>query len=295
VPGVIINQFSMDEHRGIFRIATTTGDMWRSDEYTSKNNIYNLDGSMNLLGQLEGIAPGERIYSVRFMGDRGYVVTFKQVDPFFVIDLRNPAAPRVLGALKIPGYSEYLHPYDDNHIIGFGKDTIEVGQKGSNGDSMAFYTGLKMAVFDVTDVSNPVEMFKERIGGRGTESPVLYNHKALLFSKEKNLLALPVTVMEVKGLDLMTEIVGGFPAYGEFTFQGAYVYDFDLTGGFQLKGRITHLSDQDYQMAGSYWYDSEKNVDRIIYINDVLYTLSGKYIKANNMKDLTELDTLELN
>ena len=288
VPGTIVNQFSMDEHKGVFRIATTSGDMWRDDEFTSKNNVYNLDSNMNLLGKIEGIAPGERIYSVRFMGDRGYMVTFKTVDPFFVIDLKDPAAPRVLGALKIPGYSDYLHPYDDNHIIGFGKDTIEIGPKGSE---VAYYLGMKMAVFDVTDVSNPVEKFVEKIGGRGTESPLLYNHKALLFSKEKNLLALPITLMEVKG----PEVVGGFPTYGTFTFQGAYVYDLNLNSGFTLKGRITHLSDQDYLMAGSYWYGSDKNVDRIIYISDVLYTLSAKMIKANNLNNLTELNALNLN
>ena len=289
-PGVILNQFSMDEYKGIFRIATTSGEIWRSGENTSKNNVYNLDEGMNIIGRLEGIAPGERIYSVRFMGDRGYMVTFKTVDPFFVIDLKDPAAPKVLGALKIPGYSDYMHPYDDNHIIGFGKETIELGPKGG-GNSTAYYTGMKMAVFDVTDVSNPVEMFKEKIGGRGTESPLLHNHKALLFSKEKNLLALPITLMEVKG----PEVVDGFPVYGEFTYQGAYVYNLNLTDGFQLKGRITHLSDQDYQMAGSYWYDSDKNVERILYINDVLYTLSGRYIKANSLNDLADISALDLN
>ena len=292
VPGIIVNQFSMDEHKGIFRIATTSGDMWRDDEHTSKNNVYNLDERMNIIGKLEGIAPGERIYSVRFMGDRGYMVTFKTVDPFFVIDLKDPSSPKVLGALKIPGYSDYMHPYDDNHIIGFGKETIELSQSRFGGsDTMAYYLGMKMAVFDVSDVSNPIEKFKETIGGRGTESPLLYNHKALLFSREKNLLAFPVTLMEVKG----PEVVDGFPAYGEFAFQGAYVYDLDMTNGFRLKGRITHLSDQDYRMAGNYWYDSVKNVERLLYIDDILYTMSGRYIKANNLTDLTEINTLDLN
>ncbi len=113
------------------------------------------------------------------------MVTFKKVDPFFVLDLKNPAAPAILGALKIPGFSDYLHPYDENHIIGFGKETIEINQT-------AFYQGLKLAVFDVTDVTNPVEMFKTTIGDRGTDSEVLQNHKALLFDQEKGILAFPV-------------------------------------------------------------------------------------------------------
>ncbi|MDD3653578.1 MAG: beta-propeller domain-containing protein [Desulfotomaculaceae bacterium] len=292
VPGTILNQFSMDEYNGYFRIATTKGEIWRSDEHTSKNNMYVLGESLNITGKLENIAPGERIYSVRFTGDRAYMVTFKTVDPLFVIDLKDPGQPEILGALKIPGYSNYLHPYDEDHVIGFGKDTIELGQKGGKGevDSMAYYTGMKMAIFDVTDVTNPKEMFVEKIGDWGTDSELLYNHKALLFARDKNLLAFPVSVSEVKG----SEVQGGFPAYGEFIYQGAYVYNIDLTDGFKLKGRITHISDQDYQKAGSYWYDSEKNISRVLYIDDVLYTLSGKYIRANSLDSLAEISTVEL-
>ncbi|MCL6559705.1 MAG: beta-propeller domain-containing protein, partial [Firmicutes bacterium] len=294
VPGTILNQFSMDEHNGFFRIATTKGEAWRTDEYTSKNNLYVMDQKLNVVGKIENIAPGEKIYSTRFVGDRGYMVTFKTVDPFFVIDLKDPRQPKILGALKIPGYSDYLHPYDENHVIGFGKDTIEIGRKdreGNEAESMAFYTGMKMAVFDVSDVGNPVEMFKEEIGDRGTDSELLRNHKALLFSKAKNLLAFPVTVREVEG-DTLNQ--SGFPEYGRFTYQGAYVYNIDLVKGFTLKGRITHLSDEDYQKAGDYWYDSEKNVERIIHIGDTLYTLSREYIKANNLTDLSELNTLRI-
>lgn len=292
VPGIVLNQFSMDEYNDCFRIATTSGDTWRNDEYTSKNNLYTLDSGLNILGRLEGIAPGEKIYSVRFIGSRGYMVTFKTVDPFFVIDLKEPSRPAILGALKIPGYSDYLHPYDENHIIGFGKETIEIGQKGDGaaGDTAAYYTGMKMAIFDVTDVSNPLEMYKETIGDRGTYSELLNNHKALLFAKDKNLMAFPVSVMEVQG----DKVQDGYPVYGEFVYQGAYVYNIDLADGFLLKGRITHLTEEDYQKSGNYWYDSDKNVERIIYIGDVLYTLSGKYIKASNLHGLTEIGTLEI-
>ena len=126
VPGTIINQFSMDEHNNTFRIATTTGDMWMN---TSKNNVYILDEDLKVLGKLEGLAEGERIYSTRFAGDRMYMVTFRQVDPLFVIDTSNPRAPELKGMLKIPGYSTYLHMVDENHILGFGYDT-EVNQWG---------------------------------------------------------------------------------------------------------------------------------------------------------------------
>ncbi|NSW91057.1 MAG: beta-propeller domain-containing protein [Firmicutes bacterium] len=279
VPGRILNQFSMDENGKYFRIATTSGQIWRNDEFTSKNNIYVLDEMLDITGKIEDIAPGEQIYSVRFMGDRAYMVTFRTVDPLFVIDLKDPRSPKILGALKIPGYSDYLHPYDENHIIGFGKDTVEV--KGQ-----AYYLGMKIALFDVTDVSNPIQKFSETIGDRGTESEILRNHKALLFSKEKGLMAFPVTVMEVKGKNKFND--GGFPEYGQFSFQGAYVYNVDLTKGFTLKGRITHLSNDEYLRAGRGWYESDKNINRILYIKDVLYTLSNSMVKANGLVDLDE-------
>jgi uncharacterized secreted protein with C-terminal beta-propeller domain len=169
VPGHVLNQFSMDEYEGYFRIATTTG-------WYGANHLYILDKDMNIVGRLENLAPGERIYSARFMGERAYLVTFKKVDPLFVIDLEDPYNPRVLGKLKIPGYSDYLHPYDETHLIGIGKDTIDAGD-------FAWFQGVKIALFDVSDPENPKEISKIVIGERGTESYVLRDHRAFLFSR----------------------------------------------------------------------------------------------------------------
>ena len=294
VPGNILNQFSMDENDGYFRIATTKGDIWRNDENTSKNNLYVLDDELKIVGSIEDIAPGEKIYSVRFMGDRAYMVTFKTVDPLFVIDLKDAKNPKILGALKIPGYSDYLHPYDENHIIGFGKDAVEVVHKDNNGNEvgrMAYYLGMKIAIFDVTDVNNPKEMFTEKIGDRGTDSELLNNHKALLFSKEKNLMAFPVTVLEVKDKDKGIS-PNTMPEYGSFAFQGAYVYNIDLIHGFTLKSKISHINDEEYLKSGGDWYGSNKNVERILYISDDLYTISKGMVKAhdiNSMKQKGEL------
>ncbi len=295
VPGSILNQFSMDESSGFFRIATTTGEMWRDDAFTSKNNVYVLDSSLSVTGKLEDIAPGEKIYSVRFMGHRAYMVTFRTVDPLFVLDLKDPKNPQVLGALKIPGYSDYLHPYDENHIIGFGKDAVEIVRKDEKGNEIfrnAYYLGMKMAIFDVSDVKNPKEKYSEKIGDRGTDSELLRNHKALLFSKEKNLLAFPVTLMEV--MDQEKFEANGMPAYGSFSFQGAYVYGIDLEKGFRLRGRITHISEDEYMKAGDRWYDSNKSIQRILYIDDSLYTVSNSRIKAHGIHDLKEKGSLEL-
>lgn len=225
------------------------------------------------------------------MGDRAYMVTFKKVDPFFVLDLSNPASPQILGKLKIPGYSDYLHPYDENHIIGFGKDTVELKTWGD--ESQAYYLGMKVAIFDVSDVANPVEMSKVLIGDRGTDSELLHNHKALLFSASRNLLAFPVTVMEVQS----SKAAPGtqpFPDYGSFSFQGLYVYNIDLVNGLQLRGRITHLSPQDYQAAGDSWYRSGRNIERAVYIGDTLYTLSADLVQAHDLGSLALQQSLSL-
>lgn len=284
VPGHTLNQFSMDEYQGIVRIATTSGQEWWRNQSLSSNNLYTLDQELNILGRVENIAPGELIYSTRFMGTKAYMVTFRTVDPFFVIDVSDPQSPKILGKLKIPGYSNYLHPYDENNIIGFGKDTIEL--KNPYG-TQAFYEGMKMALFDVSNVTAPVEKDREIIGDRGTDSELLSNHRALLFSREKNLLAFPVTVMEaVDDSDMKL-------SYGSFAFQGAYIYQVD-NKGFTLKGRISHLNQDDYLKAGDYWGGNDKSINRIIYIGDVLYTLSDSMIQAHQMENLKYLGSLSL-
>ena len=290
VPGTILNQYSMDESKGYFRIATTD-NAWDDGQFRQTNNLYVLDERLQTIGALENLAPSERIYSTRFMGTRAYMVTFRNVDPLFAIDLRDPTKPTVLGQLKIPGYSDYLHPYDDTHLIGFGKETVEVPSKGMGQDAtMAFYQGMKIALFDVTDVTRPKEMFKEVIGDRGTNSELLYNPKALLFSKEKGLLAFPVELMELPD-DSKIE-TGNFPAYGQFVYQGAYVYGIDLNKGFNLRGRITHLSQDDLAKSGQYGYDYDKAVHRILYANGSLFTLSDRMLKANDLGSLRERGSL---
>jgi len=283
VSGHILNQFSMDEYEDNFRIATTIGNMW-DEENPSQNNVYVLDEELNVIGELEGLAPGEKIYSVRFMGEKGYVVTFKKVDPLFVIDLSDPENPDVLGKLKIPGYSDYLHPYDENHIIGIGKEAVEAEDENRN---FAWYQGVKMAIFDVSDVENPIELHKVVIGDRGTSSYALQEHKAFLFDRKKELLVLPITLAEIQGEKTQDN------QYGEFTFQGAYVYNINLEDGFELNGRITHYEEDEVEKkSGSYWH-GDKNVQRSLYMDDVLYTFSNTMIKANELDDLDEVGYVE--
>jgi inhibitor of cysteine peptidase len=273
VPGSVINQFSMDEYNGNFRVATTQYLNWDTNNTT--NNLYILDENLSTIGKLENLAKGERIYSVRFMQGKAYIVTFKQVDPLFVIDVSNPTSPKVLGELKIPGYSQYLHPYDETHLIGFGRDTQTVndvyGQRVVN-------KGIKMALFDVADVNNPKELYSVKIGDIGTYSEVLDNHKALLFSKEKNIIAFPISVSEGEN-------------YGtKLTFQGAIIFGLSLDSGFTERGRIGHLN----ITKGYGDYDYTKQVERIIYIGDTLFTLSKGMIKATDLNTMKELGKVEI-
>ena len=278
VPGQVLNQFSMDEYQGYFRIATTTGWM-------GQNNVYVLDGNLDIVGSLEGLAPGERIYSARFIGSRVYLVTFEKVDPLFVIDLEDPSNPRVLGELKIPGYSDYLHPYDETHLIGVGKDAVDMG-------SFAWYQGVKIALFDVSDPENPIEISKYMIGDRGTDSYALQDHKAFLFSRQQNLLVLPILLAEINEESYPGEIPPD--AYGEYVWQGAYVFNISLDDGLVLKGRITHFNNDDYVSEWRSYYSYDYSVQRSLYIDNVLYTISGRSVKMNNLEDLSEISEIEL-
>ena len=289
VPGHVLNQFSMDESGGYFRIATTIPQAWGYNGQAvsqSASNVYVLDMGLNRIGGVEGIAPGESIYSVRFMGSRAYMVTFKKIDPFFVIDLSDPAAPRILGKLKLPGYSSYLHPYDGNYVIGLGK-----GAEPSEQGDFAWYQGVKLSLFDVRDVENPREVANFEIGDRGSSSYALDDHKAFLFSKERNLLVIPV--LEAK-LD-KSKYAGDVPsyAYGDYVFQGAYVFNVTPEGGFVLKGRITHATDEEMMKAGEYYW-SNSNVKRALYMDDYLYTVSDQYVKANSLSSLAQISSVQV-
>jgi len=287
VTGYVLDQFSMDEHEGYFRIATTS-QMTSFPEESSpilhlQNNVYILNMDLDTIGKLESIAPGEDIHSVRFMGDICYLVTFRKIDPLFVINLSDPYSPKILGELEITGYSDYLHLYDENHVIGVGKETIAAEE----GD-FSWYQGVKISLFDVTDMTNPEELAKYEIGDRGTDTPVLNDHKAFLFDREKNLLVLPVLVAKVNE----GQYPNGVPppyTYGEYVWQGAYIFtiSLELEEKIMLRGTITHIENGNLHNASNY-------VTRALFIGDVLYTISESKIKMNSLLDLSEINELNL-
>ncbi len=175
IPGTPLNQFALDEYNGYLRVATTVGGTWgmfgRMGE--TANDIYVLNANMSVVGSLTGLGLDERIYSARFVKDRGYLVTFKQTDPFFVLDLSDPSKPEMKGELKIPGYSSYLHPVSDNLILGIGSENWQV----------------KLSLFDVSIAAKPAEVSKYILAENWTEAQ--NNHHAFLLDAKNQLFFLP--------------------------------------------------------------------------------------------------------
>jgi uncharacterized secreted protein with C-terminal beta-propeller domain len=278
VPGQLLNQFSLDEKDGNLRVAVTRPQGWSNllseEQKKSSNNLYVLDSQLKAIGSLEGLAPTEQIYAARFMGDRAYLVTFVQTDPLFVIDLKDPTQPKLLGELKLPGFSNYLHPYDENTLIGLGKDT-ETSQWGGQVAS-----SLKIALFDVSNPATPMELSSLTLGDRGSDSAALYDHLAFTFSKEKNLLALPIS---------LTSKATGRYDYGLLDFNGSVVLDL-ANKKIVEKGRVSH-NVSDVQTNGV--YDYQKAVRRNLIIENNLYTLSDARLKINDLANFKEINRVD--
>ncbi|HPG92811.1 MAG TPA: beta-propeller domain-containing protein, partial [Clostridia bacterium] len=263
VNGTVLNQFSMDEYNGNFRIVTTV-NTWSYLEYetdggttstgfenTTYNNLYVINQNMSVVGQIENLAQGETIYSARFDGNTGYVVTFRQVDPLFSIDLSDPTNPVILGELKIPGFSNYLHNYGEDLLFGLGRDADE--ETGGAGY-------LKLSMFDVSDNANVTEAHSLIIDGV-YYSEASYNHKAILINYERNIIA--------------------FPAGDTYM-----VYSYDAEQGFVEVAVLSLTKDLGYD-----WYWGSM---RGLYIGDVLYVFSDTVMISYDMNNYKEIFSVQL-
>jgi uncharacterized secreted protein with C-terminal beta-propeller domain len=213
VQGSVKDQFSMGENmQGDLNVATTSG--WGN---ASSNNVFTMRESgtrLEVAGAILNVAPGERIFSSRFMGDKGYLVTFRQVDPLFTLDLSDPEDPRVVGELKIPGFSSYLHPIEDGYVLGLGRSGDEEGRVG----------GLQLSLFDVRDPANPVRVASYSFsGGRSSGSAAEYDHHAIQYFAEQKTLVLPVWNYDEES--------------GEYV-EGMAVVEVDTQGGFEQVGFV---------------------------------------------------------
>ncbi len=222
VPGRVLNQYSMSEHNSFLRIASTVGPSFNrvgQNTSESKNNVYVLEqveDALTVAGSVEGLAPGESIQSARFLGDRGFLVTFVQVDPLFTLDLSDPRNPQVVGELKVPGFSTFITPMGENHLLTIGRDTSE---------EFGFVRadGVRLSIFDVTDFANPQLAHSETIGIGGAYSEALFNPKALTYFEQRDLLAFPVEIYAFsEGIDFAVdgEAGGSDDDFGDAEFEG---------------------------------------------------------------------------
>ena len=276
VIGHTLNQFSMSEYDGKLRIATTKdgfglvgGDAAVDTGGESESYVSVLDernGKLVQLGQVGGLGKGERIYAVRFIGTTGYVVTFRQTDPLYTVDLSDPAAPRVAGELKIAGYSAYLHPIADNLLIGVGQDATEEGRT----------KGLQVSLFDVSDPASPKRLHNAVMPGANSDAE--WDHHAFLWWPTKNLAVVPFQrfVQTTSTPGTSTD-----PALGAPEIQGfeSGVLGMRVTrAGINEAGRVTHPNEP--QVFGG--------VRRSLVVGDTLLTVSDTGLKASGIDDLAE-------
>ncbi len=268
VSGLMENQFWMDESDGYLRVATTDTE--------DGNNLFVLDGGLNPVGSITGIAKGERIYSVRFIGDKGYIVTFRTIDPLFAIDLSDPSHPAVKGELKIPGFSDYLHPVGENLLLGIGYDTKETYVRDENGRETVvgvYQGGIKLSLFDVSDMAKPVEKDTLVLGGQGSFADAMENHKAIMTDPANGLIGFDASLYDDKDRAQ--------------SFSGALLIKAG-EDGLSEKGRI-EAKQGEAEAPGDMAY-----IRRLVYIGDTLYYLQDGRVRAFDYETLAEKDSLTL-
>lgn len=275
VPGRPLNQYSLGEYEDYLRIATTDSSWSADDGRRTSNAVYVLGesgGDLAIVGKVEGLGePGEEIYAARFIGERGFVVTFLRTDPLYVLNLSDPTNPQVSGELKVPGYSDHIQLLDENHLLTIGKDAEPAGDWG------AWVQGVQVCIFDVTDMTNPQLKHKEIIGGRGTNSEANYNPKAFNYFAAKSALAFPI--------DLYSGDTTG-PVYGDHTFTGLLVYGVSADTGFAELGRISTVNEG--QTSGGCWWNYYGST-RGVFIGDYVYAVSDLGVKAASLNDVSTI------
>lgn len=264
VPGYLINQFAMSEHEGDLRVASTSSPNWWGGGRERQESMVTVlrpnDGQLELIGQVDGLGKDEQIYSVRFMEDVAYLVTFRQTDPLFTLDLSDPTDPVVRGELKIPGYSAYLHPMSATLLIGVGQDATNDGR----------IQGSQVSLFDVSDLDNPKRIDKLTLAN-GSSSIAEYDHRA--FTRWGSAVVLPLTEYNYweEGTDFFT---------------GAVVIE---VGNDSLEplGRLSHVDATDWDSG---WNSA---IVRSLVIDDTLYTVSNRGILASDLSTLEDVDWID--
>jgi hypothetical protein len=281
VDGHVLSSFSLDEHAGHLRVATTIGHL-AGPRLQNAVTVLRADGDLAPVGRVGGLAPGEDIRAVRFDGARGFVVTFRKTDPLFVLDLADPAAPRVAGELKVPGFSTYMQLMDPGHLLTIGYDAVEDG-------GFAWFQGILLQIFDVRDPAAPALLHREVIGTRGSSSAAATNHLAFNWFAPKGLLAIPMTRCE-----------GGAPDglfSDRMTFSGLMVYDVSTAGGFAYRGGVEHRAPEPpgtWGACGSWWTQSRSLVERSIFLDEFVLSFTPAELRVQGLgalgTDLARVD-----
>lgn len=261
VEGVPVNQFALDEHDGVLRVATWTGgNRWWWTDAAIESRLYTLRIDANALmplGELKGIAPGEQLFAARFAGDVAYLVTFEQIDPLFTVDLADPAKPAILGELEVPGFSTYLHPLDNGRLLAVG-----VG-----GDETGASWNTVVSLFDVSDLTSPALLARHdfaRDNDGWNWSEALYEHKAFQFHATRGLLALPLGASRVSN-----DIWEWSSTLELVKVEGDALYAY---------GSIDHSAYFDSD-DGSYYYSPE--IRRSFFIGDFIYAISARAVTVH--------------
>lgn len=311
VAGRPVNQYSLGEYQGVLRIAThvsptfsfdgvvgigggiepavatsdaptqTAAAAPRSAEIqTNANAVFTLgerDGELAVLGSVSGIAPGETLHAARFMKDRGYLITFRRVDPLFVLDLADAANPKLTGELTIPGFSDYLHLIDDTHIIGVGKTST------TTNEGFDLLGGIQVSLFDVSDAAAPRVVQQIAVGGRGSYSETDLDPKSFTWLASRNLLALPVDVYTEEPVIWQM---------GSRVFAGTMVWSVDVNSGFTELGRVAEPnSAADPNDPFGYWRWSWR---RSAFIGDTVYSINDLGVRAAPLSNFANTTEVEL-
>jgi uncharacterized secreted protein with C-terminal beta-propeller domain len=297
VPGRLLNQFALGEYEGALRVATfvsnfgafggvgvgvaepavistdTAQDQTDAEPPPApSNSVYVLRESgdaLEIVGAVEGIAPNERLFAARFMGPRGFLVTFEQIDPLFTLELSDADNPQLVGELVVPGYSDYLHPLGDSHLIGVGRSVAETGFGG------VVPHALQLSLFDVSDLANPTLVERLEIGGYGSASDVSYTHKAFTLLPNEGLLAIPA--------QLFPEDNGLFEHKAP-AFDGVLIFNVD-DGGFTEVTRIASV------LPSLYPYVAWR---RAAFIDDTAYAVTPAGVRSVLLSDTSVTSDVEL-
>jgi Beta propeller domain len=290
VPGDVKDQFALDEKSGQVRVTTTeqrSGPPLSDGRQNEVSHVYVLQSNADHLvitGDAGEIAPGEQLYATRYVGDKAYVVTWHVTDPLFVVDLADPTHPTVLGELKISGFSEYMHPLDDTHLLTIGRETDDTGHQHTEG---GFWYGIAIQIFDVTNPLNPLLQQKYVYdGGEYATTEATENHKAFTYFDDRALLAFPYVRQN----------------FGASTMSGPSstleVFHVDVATGINKVGSVDHssllktLPNGNYGYCGGYF---DGAVRRGVFFESVVYSISYGGIMANDVSNLaTPISSLKL-